>query len=167
MKKYCFDTSGISNPLETMPQDIHESMWGWFVEFIAGGNVAVTTEIYDEMVHIQGAVGDCIKKHKADMILEISKGEWDWPAYIQHVTVLQTKHSEFISEYTGGSPRTICLNDISIIALGKTLGLPVVSMERRITEPQAKKRRIPDVCVMENVSHLTFNQFLRAEKARW
>jgi len=27
MKKYAFDTSGISNPLESMPEDIHESIW--------------------------------------------------------------------------------------------------------------------------------------------
>ena len=30
MKKYAFDTSGISNPLESMPEDIHESLWNGF-----------------------------------------------------------------------------------------------------------------------------------------
>ncbi len=34
MKKYAFDTSGISNPLESMPEDIHESMWKNFKEKI-------------------------------------------------------------------------------------------------------------------------------------
>jgi hypothetical protein len=28
MKKYCLDTSGLSNPLEFMPEDIHVTLWG-------------------------------------------------------------------------------------------------------------------------------------------
>ena len=52
MKEYCFDMSGISNPLETMPADIHTSFWSLVSKFLVSGKVVVTKEIYEEMVHI-------------------------------------------------------------------------------------------------------------------
>ena len=52
------------------------------------------------------------------------------------------------------------LNDISIIALAKATGLPLVSMESS-TGNSAKRKRIPDICDLEEVAHLTFNDFLR------
>ena len=58
------------------------------------------------------------------------------------------------------------MNDISIIALAKVLALPVVSMETLIRQPEAKWRRIPNVCLAENVEHLSFNDFLRRENVR-
>ena len=77
---------------------------------------------------------------------------------------MQVDHKDFISEFTGGSARTICLNDLTIIALAKTLGLPLVSMERLVSEePGSKKRRIPNICNAEGVKHLAFNNFLRRE----
>ena len=54
------------------------------------------------------------------------------------------------------------LNDISIIALARTLELPVVSMETKLP-PDAKWKRIPCICGLEAVEHLTFNDFLRKE----
>ena len=166
MKRYCFDTSGISNPNENMPEDIHEWLWVWFCDFIKAGHIGVNAEIYDEMCHIQGMAGDCIRDNKASLLLEIEKGDWDWETYIQNVAAMQASQAEYISEYTGGSPRTVCLNDISIVALAKTLAIPLVSMEATITDPGAKKRRIPNVCAIEGVDHLTFNQFLKAENAK-
>ena len=78
MKKYCFDTSGISNPLELMPEDIHASLWNGFkAKCLQPGIIAVTQEIYDEMPHIQGSVGQCIKDHKADLLMEVGD-DWDW-----------------------------------------------------------------------------------------
>ena len=85
MKRYCFDTSGLSNPLESMPEDIHERMWQWVVAYIGAGSIAVTQEIYDEMTHIRGIVGECINAHKDDLVLEINKGDWDWAAYTRIV----------------------------------------------------------------------------------
>jgi hypothetical protein len=61
MKKYVVDTSGISNPLETMPEDIHESAWKKIKECITNGDLAVTKEIYDEMVNIVGSVVNASK----------------------------------------------------------------------------------------------------------
>jgi hypothetical protein len=135
MKKYCFDTSGISNPLETMPEDIHASMWTKVVEIFESGSVAVTTEIYEEMVLVPGMIGNCINGHKEQLLLEINDDGWDWPHYVECSNGLIIAHREFISEYSGGSPKTVGLNDISIVALGKALGLPVVSMEKLITAP--------------------------------
>jgi dephospho-CoA kinase len=51
---------------------------------------------------------------------------------------------------------------MTIIALAKTLGLPVVSMEKFIHQQDSKNRRIPNICQMEGIQHLDFNQFLRA-----
>lgn len=42
MKRYCFDTSGISNPVETMPDDIFESLWLKVIAVIEAGEIAVT-----------------------------------------------------------------------------------------------------------------------------
>ncbi len=56
------------------------------------------------------------------------------------------------------------MNDLTIIAMAKTLGLPVVSMEKAVSEaPGTKKRRIPNICKAEGVLHLGFNDFLHQE----
>jgi hypothetical protein len=36
-------------------------------------------------------------------------------------------------------------------------------MEKLITAPNAKKKRIPNICQAEGVEHLDFNDFLRRE----
>jgi uncharacterized protein DUF4411 len=166
MKRYCFDTSGIFNPLETMPEDIHGWLWKRMIDFIESGSIAVTTEIYEEMTHIGGGVGECIKRSTKTMILEVNSDSWDWKSYVRHIACMQKKYHPYISEYNGGSKRTICLNDLSIIALAKTLGVPVVSMEAYIMQPEAKWRRIPNVCQLESVEPLTFNQFLRRDRSQ-
>jgi hypothetical protein len=71
MKKYCFDMSGISTPLELMPTDIRVTMWTNVEAILASGEVAVTKEIYDEMIHIPASVGDCIRKCEAQLVLEV------------------------------------------------------------------------------------------------
>jgi len=165
-KKYCFDTSGISNPLQRMPDDIFPSLWKKVVTIIESGRVAITTEIYDEMVNIRGMVGDCIIRNKQLMVLEVADNAWNWPTYIECVQKLTQTHKMFISEFTGGAKSTVGLNDISIIALAKALNLPVVSEESPATN-SLKKRRIPDVCRLEQVEHLTFIEFLRRENIRF
>lgn len=163
--KYCFDTSGFTNPLQTMPEDIYVSMWMRIQEFILSEQIAVTTEIYDEMKLIDGVFGNCIKNNKELMMLEVGIGDWNWNSYIANSSAIIQNHHKYISEYTGGSPKTICLNDISIIALAKTLKCPVVSMEAFINSDT--KRRIPNVCKIENVDHLSFNDFLRRESIKF
>lgn len=163
MKRYCFDTSGISNPLETMPEDIHVSMWSQFCDLVEKGDIAVTVEIFEEMELLPGNVGNCIKDNKNELVLDVGNTNWDWQTYVDHSARMNTEYHHFISEYNGGSPKMISLNDMTIIALGKTVGIPVVSMETPIIVADSPKRRIPNICQLEDVIHLTFNEFLRAE----
>jgi hypothetical protein len=163
MKKYCFDTSGISNPLETMPEDIHESQWAKIKQCIESGLFAATAEIYDEMTHIVGTVGECIRNNEAALVLEIGEGEWDWDTYTGHATRMQDDYRYYISEFNNNRKDTVGLNDISIIALGRTLKLPVVSMETLVKDEKSTKRRIPNICAMEAIDHKFFNEFCRLE----
>jgi len=166
MKKYAFDTSGISNPLESMPEDIHESIWKNFkTNILPSGIIAVTQEIYDEMNSIQGSVGQAIKSNKDHLLMEVGE-DWDWGTYIDHCNRMEDVHHDYISEFIGGSKNTVGLVDISIIALAKTLGTPVVSMEKPVSS-QSKKLHIPDVCKLEKVEHLTFSQFCRKENMKF
>jgi hypothetical protein len=166
MKRYCFDTSGISNPLEAMPEDIHQSMWGGFkTKCLESAIIAVTQEIYAEMEHIPGTVGQCIRDNKANLIMEVGE-DWDWGTYIDHCNKMEDEHHDFISEFIGGTKKTFGLTDISIIALAKTLNLPVVSMESPVTS-ESKKLHIPDVCKLQSVEHLTFSEFLRKEQLKF
>ena len=168
MPKYCIDTSGLSHPYETIPEDIHPSLWNKVKGFIADGHAAMTKEIFNESSHIDGGLGDFIKAHEELVLYEVNADHWNWKAYIDHNVRMQDEHKQWISEYTTGSPKTICLNDVTIIALAKTLGLPVVSMEIMVKEdPGTKKRRIPNICAAEGVKHLTFNEFCRLEKFKF
>lgn len=167
MKKYCFDTSGISNPLEFMPRDIHESLWSNILEFIEGGNVATTKEVFDEMVYIPNGIGDFLNKPKEIVLLEVGDSTWDWQTYIGHVARTQDEYHDYISENNGNISGTVGLNDISIICLAKSLGLPLVSMEVLVPENSLKKRRIPNICKYESIEHLTFNDFLRKENFKF
>jgi len=165
--KYCFDTSGFTNPLQTMPEDIYVTMWKCIQAYICDKKVVVTNEIYGEMELIDGDLGLCIKNNKKSLLLEVGVASWNWNDYLKNSAAIIQNHHDYISEYTGGSPKTICLNDISIIALAKTLNYPVVSMETFLPINANKKRRIPNVCKMENVEHLSFNDFLRKENIRF
>lgn len=166
MKKYVFDTSGFSNPHEAMPEDIFTSLWPQVFTLIETGCVAVTTEIFDEMSHITGALGECIVKNRAAMVMEVGSSHWSWEEYKEHMARMIQDHHGVISEYNGGSPRTVCLNDLTNIALAKTLKIPCVSMEAKVIAPDAKWRKIPNICNLEGVEHINFNQFLRTEALR-
>ena len=163
MKEYCLDTSGLSNPLENMPEDIHASLWQEVCELISSGKFAVTTEIFDEMKLLEGVVGKHIESNGPELILEVGQEGWDWRTYAAHVERMQIDHKDFISEYTGGSKKTIGLTDLSIVALGRTLDLPVVSMEASVQD-SPNKLRIPDLCKLEGVPHISFNDLLRQQK---
>lgn len=165
MKRYCFDNSGFSNPHETMPEDIpvYAPLWAELRDYILSGHVATTWEIYQEMCHIPGAFGECLKAQKDNLVMEVGDSSWPFQRYIDHYKRMQLQYHDFISEYAhSGSKKTIGLKDLTIIALAKTLGLPVVSMEVSVLHSPFK-RRIPDICTLENVAHHTFNDFLRLE----
>ena len=115
------------------------------------------------MCHIPGDFGECLNDNQELLLLEVGGASWDALAYIAHYKRMQKEYAPFLSEYShGGSKKTIGLKDLTIIALAKTLGLPVVSMEKSVL-PSDSKRRIPDICQAEEVAHYTFNEFLRLE----
>ena len=162
--RYCLDTSGLSNPLETTPEDIHETLWSRVRELIEEGAFAWNAEIADELGHLEGETGECIAGCLTATLHEIGDEQWDWPSYVANVNRMKSDYQAFISDYNGGRKGTIGLNDLSIVALALTLRVPVVSMEARNSgEASAKRLRIPDLCDREGVKHLTFNEFLREE----
>jgi|SRR5215212_11763377 len=124
-KKYCLDTSGFSNPLEFMPQDIHPSLWRQVEATVTGGMLAATKEIYDELAHLPGSIGDCIKAHRDLILLELGDASWPWADYRAHASRMQVTHRAVISEYNGNRKNTVGLSDVSIVALAKALRLPV------------------------------------------
>lgn len=162
MKKYCLDTSGLSTALEQMPEDIHVTLWSRIMAIIVAGDLAVTREIYDELIHIQGPVGDCIRANEPALVLEVGQATWNSWDYITHSQRMLVDHRNFISEYIGGSKKTVGITDMSIVALGKALSLPVISGEKKCSHQTKAKRKIPDVCAIEGVIPMSFNDFLRA-----
>lgn len=165
MKKYCIDTSGLSNPLEHMPEDIHVTLWQKVSDVILAGSFAATTEIYDELVHIRGGVGAHLNDNPDLIRLEVGDENWDWQSYLEHADRLRVDHKSYISEYNGNRKGTVGLNDVSIIAMGLAMKLPVVSMEKKLPNG-AKCRRIPNLCDAEKIDHLDFSDFLRKEGIR-
>lgn len=163
MKKYCMDTSGLSNPLESMPEDIHASLWNEVRTRVIAGSLAVTAEIYSELEHIPGDFGDCLRENEVNLLLEVNDASWPFVDYINHATRMQIEHARFIRENLNNKKGTVGLNDISIIALAKALKLPVISMEKRKAHQSPTLRQIPDICDAERVIHMTFNDYLRAE----
>jgi Domain of unknown function (DUF4411) len=157
--------SGLSTPLENMPEDIHRVLWTKVAKIVASGKFAVTTEIYEELEHLPGPIGDCVKASKASLVLEVEEDSWDWPTYLAHIERMRVAYKDVISEYNGNRKNTVCLNDLSIIALAKTLGLPVISSEKKLqtTQDSKKRQKIPDICDREGVMHMSFNEFLRNE----
>jgi hypothetical protein len=146
-----------------MPEDIHVSLWTRVQDYILTGSVAVTAEIYEEMCHIPAAFGAFLQTNKRLLLLEVDDPSWNGLNYLGEFNRMRRAHHIFISEYSHlGSKRTICLNDLTTIALGKSLSLPVVSMEASVMS-SPKFRRIPDICSLEGVPHLSFNDFLRRE----
>lgn len=165
MRKYVFDTSGLSNPLEVMPEDIHVTLWGKVMTIFSTGHVCVNTEIFEEMILIDGYVGSQLINMESAIKLEIGDEDWSWQRYLEIFNQMKSTHVDYISEYNQDRKGTIGLNDLSIIAMAKTLGIPLVNMEKEtmIIDPKSKRRRIPDICKAEGVQSISFNEFLRAE----
>jgi hypothetical protein len=162
--KYCLDTSGLSNPVIEMPADIFVSLWPKIISVIEAETLCWNAEISEELSKIPGQVGECLKKCSKTCCLEVDQDHWAWQSYLACVAEWQVTYKEFISEYNGNRKNTIGLNDLSIVALAKTLGLPVVSMEKRNhTQPSQQRMRIPELCDKVDVKHLSFMEFLQAE----
>ncbi len=164
-KEYCIDTSGISNPLETMPIDIYEILWAKVTDLLISGRASITQEIYDEMILIPADVGGAVKNHSDELILDVGDDAWEWQSYIDLSTKMQDDFRDFISEYNKNRKGTVGLNDLTIIAQAAVLDVPLVSMESRVGDAKVR-RRIPDICDHIGVQHYDFNDLLRAEKIK-
>lgn len=131
----------------------------------ASGRLCTRAEIYEELSHLVGPIGECIKKNKDILQYEVEDTDWDWNAYLAHYERMKIQYEAVISDYNSNRKNTIGLKDLTIIALAKTLGLPVVSSEKKTNSEQDSKKRqkIPDICDKEGVQHMSFNDLLRAE----
>jgi hypothetical protein len=147
-----------------MPETIFVSLWPKIISRIEAEVFCWNAEISEELAKIPGQVGECLKKHSKSCCFEVAQSHWNWQAYLTCFTDWQITFKQYISEYNGNRKNTIGLNDLSIVALAKTLELPVVSMERRNhTQPSQQKMRIPELCDKVAVKHLSFMEFLQAE----
>jgi hypothetical protein len=162
--RYCLDTSAISNPLMGMPEDCFGSLWQKIETLISSNVFCCNAEIAEQYTHIVGSVGKCLVYHTPKMLYEIGIGGWAWSEYILYVNIMSKKYHAFISDYHNNRQNTIDLKDLSLVALAKTLALPVVSMEGFDGgQISATKMRIPRLCINENVIHYTFIGLLRKE----
>lgn len=163
-KRYCLDTSGISNPLDSMPENIimYQGIWTLVKSKIESGIFAVNKEIYDELCLLPGTIGTCMQDNEDKLLLEVGE-DWNWQEYLDHVERMRVQHQDVISEYNKGRKGTVGLNDVSIVALAKTLSLPLISMESISFQSSTTKVRIPGLCALEQVEHLNFNQFLERQ----
>lgn len=147
-----------------MPEDIYKTLWQNVVAKVESGIFCWNQEIADEMSSIYGMIGDALKSCNRSCCYELGKGDWDWRAYIKTNNLWKGQFRQFISEYNGNRKNTIGLNDLSIVALAHTLGLPVMSMEApNLGQPSQTKIRIPDLCEKVDVEHLNFNDVCRKE----
>lgn len=76
MHRYCLDTSGLSNPLEVMPDDIYVSLWTEVIRVVETGILCWNEEIDGELKSIPGRIGDCLKGCKSSCYkLDNKKGD--------------------------------------------------------------------------------------------
>lgn len=147
-----------------MPEDLYGGLWTKVSGLIRAGMFCCNAEIAEQFDHVEGVVGDCLREHLPVMVYEIGRPHWNWKGYVNHLNRMTDAYRPFISEYNGNRKNTVDTDDVSIVALAKTLGLPVVSMEAFDRgEPSAKRMRIPRLCDCEKVVHRTFNELLRIE----
>lgn len=150
-----------------MPEDVpyYRPIWECVIAAIEAGKIGVTPEIYNELCHITGEIGECIRSSKDKLLMEVDDPSWDGRGYIAQFNRMSKDHKEWIAEYAMKSPaKTICLPDLTAVALAKCLKLPLISSESSAGD-SAKHKRIPDICALENVVPYSFNQFLKIEGA--
>ncbi len=100
-----------------------------------------------------------MQNNRDALILEVGEN-WNWQSYLDIFDDMRIRHQSVISEYNNNRRGTVGINDVSIVALGKCLELPVISMESLAFQSSNTKIRIPRLCELEHVEHLNFNDFL-------
>lgn len=161
MFEYCLDTSGLSNPYIEVPPTIYKTLWQIVYDLIDVRTFCWTKEIDSQLSLIQGDLGAKLREQSRHCCFEIGTDNWPWREYINTINEWRYVYQENISEYNGNRKNTIDLTDLSIVALAKVLEKSVLSMEK--PSPifsSSRRRRIPDLCVFEDVEHVDFNTFL-------
>ncbi len=161
-KKYCLDTSGLSNPRMVLPDDIFVSVWNHVYLMIELGAFAVTKGIFSELEMIEGGMGKFISENRKMMLMD-RDGDWNEGEYLSIFEDFKERYRSVLSTPEVRKRRTIDQNDLSIVALGKAMRLPVITMESRPIQISQKRKRVPEICDLESVEWLTFNDFLRRE----
>ena len=163
-KRLCVDTSGLTQPFRTYRQSIFPRLWRDVFEILASGEAAMTQEIFDE---ITAGRGDALTNHvgmcRRQLVLDV--GDQQMSGYINVNSAMIGRHRSFVAEYCNRDD-TVGINDISIIAQAKHLGLPLLSMETSRANSQ-KRRGIPDICATDGVRHLEFQDFLELFNLRY
>lgn len=138
--------------------------WRLVLSAVNGGLFCWNKEIQKELDSIYGDTGDCLRACNGLCCYDIGAGSWPWQEYITTFEAMRVKYTQYISEYNGNRKDTVGINDVSIVSFAKTMKLPLLSMEKpNRGQASQKKMRIPDVCAAENVKHINFTEFLRAE----
>lgn len=163
-KKLCIDTSGLTQPFRTYRQSIFPRLWNDVFAILASGEVAMTQEIFDEIV---AGRGDPLTTHVAScrQHLVMDVGHQQMNGYVGVNSAMIGRHRNFIAEYCNRQD-TVGVNDISIISQAKHLGLPLLSMESSRANSQ-RRRGIPDICSADGVQHLEFQDFLELMNLRY
>lgn len=164
MPKYCLDTSGLSKPFIDLPQHVFPTLWQKVGECIANDCFCWNDDIAEQFERLVEPLQSLLKNRERTCRFRDNDVSWPYDKYIALVSEWQTAYKQYISEFNDNRKDTIGLTDLSIVALAKTLTLPVVSMERpNSNQPSEKKIRIPELCEREKIKHLTFVEFLEAE----
>ena len=77
MHKYCLDTSGVSNPIMDLPEDIHVTLWQKIQQCVTSGLFCWNKEIQKELDSIYGETGDCLRACNGSCCYEIGADSWD------------------------------------------------------------------------------------------
>lgn len=155
---YSLDTSALSNPLEKMPPSLlaYIPIWNFIYQEISNIKFLITWEIYEELMRLENdALVSYLKTCKDQMVYE----KEDFHLMYKN---LKEEYSQYIYKLGATSRNTVTSVDISVIALAKVKNIPVISMEVSAGNSE-KKKRIPDICAMEKIEHLTFNDYLKRE----
>lgn len=164
MTNYCLDTSGVSKPWLELPVRVFPTLWLKVWDRIENDCFCWNDEIAQEIDRLDDPLRKKLKSREHVCRFRNDSTLWPYGNYSNLILEWERKYSQYIQENHGNRTGTIGRADLSIVALAKTLTLPIVSMERPNTSsPSKTKIRIPELCKRENITHLNFVEFLEAE----
>lgn len=139
-----FDASSMIYGWDNYPIGQFPSLWKWVASQIEEKQLVMPTVAFDEVVKNSPDCGDWLKQQDIDLI---PIGNAILQSAMQIKTLIGIVNDNF-------HPKGVGENDILIIAAAKVANVDLVSdEERQVTMPmEHRKRKIPAVCVMNQVS---------------